>query len=88
MKLLTRIFKKSLLTMANISLLLLTSLIIYSIYTNDVKKMLFVILLIFIGRFYENYQAHHIIPVMAFYSFNILQEWFQILLENSTILFY
>lgn len=81
MKAVTKFFKSSLLTMANLSLLLLTGLIIYSMYTKNFKELFFVMILLFIGRFYENYQAHHIIPVMAFYSSNILQEWFQILMD-------
>ena len=85
MKSLTKFFKGSLLTMANLSLLLLMGLIIYAMYTNDLKKLIFVMILIFIGRFYEKYQANHIIPAMAFYSSNILQEWFQILLDNIFI---
>ena len=71
--------------MANFSLLLLISLIIYSMYTKNFKELLFLMLLLFIGRFYEKYQSHHIIPVMAFYSSNILQEWFQIILDYLSI---
>lgn len=85
MKTLNSIFKTSLLTLSNISLVLLAALILYAMYTKDFKKMLFIIILLVIGRFYEKYQAHHIIPAVAFYSTNILQEWIQILLENISL---
>ncbi len=82
MKTLNAIFKTSILTLSNLSLVLLISLILYSMYTQNIKQMIFIVVLLIIGSFYEKYQSHHILPVMAFYSFNIVQEWFQILLDS------
>jgi hypothetical protein len=75
-------FEYSFKLLKRISPFLLGLIIIYSVYIKDVNRLILISLILLLGKLYQKYGSyHHALPIIAFYSINIVQEWFEILLE-------
>jgi hypothetical protein len=41
---------------------------------------MYLIIILILSYLFERYEKHHVIPIVAFYLFNILQIWLDVLL--------
>ena len=68
-------FNNFLLTLSHYSPILLTLLIIILFIKQDRKTIFFLLIILALSYLFENYEKHHVIPIVSFYLFNVLQVW-------------
>lgn len=73
-------FNNLLVELSNISPIILALLIIILFIKGDQKTIMYLIIILILSYLFERYEKHHVIPIVAFYLFNILQIWLDVLL--------
>ena len=74
-------FNNFLLTLSHYSPILLTLLIIILFIKQDRKTIFFLMIIIALSYLFEKYEKHHVIPIVSFYLFNVLQTWLGTIFE-------
>ena len=74
--------KYSVKILSALSVFLLTTLFIYIFYTNDYKEFVIVSTILLFGYIFHKYELGHSVPVILFFTTNILQEWYGILVNS------
>ena len=80
-KFLNKIIKHSVQILSSISIFLLVSLFIYIFYTNDYKEFVIVSTILLFGYIFHKYELGHTVPIILFFTTNILQEWYGIIVN-------
>ena len=70
-----------LIILSKFSPIILTVLIIILFIKHDNKTILYLVVILLLSYLFETYEKHHVIPVVAFYLFNTLQVWLDIVLD-------
>lgn len=68
-------FNNFLLLLSHFSPILLTLLIIILFIKQDNKTIFFLLIILALSYLFEKYEKHHVIPIVSFYLFNVLQVW-------------
>ncbi len=74
-------FNNFLLTLSHYSPILLTLLIIILFIKQDNKTIFFLMIVLALSYLFEKYEKHHVIPIVSFYLFTVLQVWLVTFLE-------
>lgn len=74
-------FNNILVELSNISPVILTLLIIILFIKRDQKAIMYLVIILILSYLFERYEKHHVIPIVAFYLFNTLQIWLDVLLD-------
>jgi hypothetical protein len=74
-------FNNILVELSNISPVILTLLIIILFIKGDQKAIIYLVIILILSYLFERYEKHHVIPIVAFYLFNTLQIWLDVLLD-------
>lgn len=77
-------FNNILTKMSKISPLILTLLIMVLFIKKDGRGLIYLAIVLMLSYLFEMYEKHHVIPVVAFYLFNTLQVWLDVLLDSVT----
>jgi hypothetical protein len=67
--------------LSHFSPIILTLLIIILFIKHDRKTILYLSIILILSFLFEKYEKHHVIPVVAFYFFNTLQVWLDVILD-------
>jgi len=67
--------------LSHYSPIILTILIIILFIKHDRKTILYLSIILILSFLFEKYEKHHVIPVVAFYLFNTLQVWLDVVLD-------
>lgn len=67
--------------LSHYSPIILTILIIILFIKHDRKTILFLSIILILSYLFEKYEKRHVIPIVAFYLFNTLQVWLDIILD-------
>jgi hypothetical protein len=78
---LNKMIKYSITILSNISILLLISLFIYIFYTKDYREFVIVSTILIFGYIFHRYELGHAVPIIVFFTTNILQEWYAIIIN-------
>lgn len=70
--------------LSKISPLILTLLIVVLFIKKDGRAIFYLAIILILSYLFERYEKHHVIPVVAFYLFNTLQVWLDVLLDSVT----
>lgn len=73
--------------LSKISPLILTLLIIILFIKKDEKAIMYLAIILILSYIFDKYEKHHVIPVVAFYLFNTLQVWLDVILDTITEFF-
>jgi hypothetical protein len=76
-----KFFKHSVKILSSISIFLLVSLFVYIFYTKDYKEFVIVSTILLFGYIFHKYELGHTVPIIMFFTTNILQEWYGILVN-------
>lgn len=79
---LNKIIKHSVQILSNISIVLLVALFIYIFYTNDYKEFVIVSTILLFGYVFHRYELGHTVPIILFFTTNIIQEWYGIIINT------
>jgi len=67
--------------LSHFSPIILTILIIILYIKNDKKSIFYLIIILLLSYIFQKYERHHVIPIVAFYLYNTLQVWLNIILD-------
>lgn len=80
-------FNNILIHLSKLSPIILTLLIIILFIKKDKKTIMYLVIILILSYLFERYEKHHVIPVLAFYLFNTLQIWLDIILDGIANIF-
>ena len=78
---LNKIIKYSVKILSNISILLLVLLFIYIFYTKDYREFVIISTILLFGYIFHRYELGHTVPIILFFTTNIIQEWYAIIIN-------
>lgn len=81
------IFNNILVKLSKISPIILTLLIMILFIKKDGRGFVYLAIVLILSYLFDKYEKHHVIPVVAFYLFNTLQVWLDILLDTVSNVF-
>ena len=67
--------------LSHFSPIILTVLIIILFIKQDKKTIFYLLVILLLSYLFEKYEKHHVIPIVAFYLFNTLQVWLDVILD-------
>jgi len=77
-------FNNILVKLSKLSPMILTLLIIILFIKGDEKTIMYLAIILIISYLFERYEKHHVIPIVAYYLFNTLQVWLDVVLDFIT----
>lgn len=74
-------FNNILIIISKIAPIILIALVITLTIKGDKKTILYLGIILILSYMFEIYEKRHVIPIVAFYLFNTLQVWLDIVLD-------
>lgn len=74
-------FNNILIVLSKLAPIILTVLVIILFIKGDKKTMLYLGIILILSYIFQIYEKKHVIPIVAFYLFNTLQVWLDVILD-------